>query len=649
MFKRRIFLPFVLLSLATVALVSAACTTEKIVEVVKEVPVEVVREVVVETVKEVEVVKEVPVEKIVERVITKIVERKEEKVEKIRDPRSGEMINPPQYGGTMRYALPFNPGIFDGQFGSKATRAAHSVLEKLLVLDWAGTTFEEMPFGTSSFNPSIHTAPNLATSWEGSSDLKKWTFDLRDGVQFHKNDLLDWNGENGRLVKASDWKHAFDRQVGLGKYEENEPNPFTSDWVNTPTKSFEAPDDDTFVINLTRPWPNIMSSFSHTWHGSHVYPEEVIEQFGDFKHWEHAIGTGPFIPVAYEDDVAITYDANPNYWQTSDPLFPDYHLPYLDRQVALIMPEAATRLAALRTAKLDWERRIGYDKAMALEKSNPDLKTVKYTSARGLDMGPNHQHEPWGDILVRKAANMSIDRETIATAYYKGWADPTIMGIMNGEFDPQGTPFREWPEDLQAEYTYNPDAANKILDDAGYARGSDGFRFKTAYELSPQWKAGDVGYAKLIKYYFSQIGIDLEIKVFTKAELVDRIRAHTNDLSWTDRGKINNGAAFVTLHGAVSTSAWDAMNMQSAEYEAIIAKIHEVGSFEEQTPLVQAADMWGMKNHTAIMGFDRIQASYWWPWIGGYRGENNLRGGPGFGVFQRVWIDQDIKSDMGHK
>ena len=617
-------------------------------EVIKEV--EVAGETVIvekEVVKEVEVPgKTVVVEKEVIKTIE--VEKPSQSSEKIRDPRSGEMINPPQYGGTMRYALPFNPAIFDGQYGWAATRAAHSVVEKLLVLDWAGYTHEEMPFGTSSFDPNTHTTGALATGWEVSSDLKKWTFDLRDGVRYHKNDLLNWNGENGRLVKASDWKHAFDRQVGLGQYEAEETNPFTPEWVDSPTKSFEAPDDDTFVINLVRPWPDIMNALIGAWHGSHVYPEEVISQFGDFKQWEHAVGTGPFIPVAYEDDVAITYDANPDYWMTSDPLFPDYHLPYLDRQVALIMPEAATRLAALRTAKLDWERRIGPDQGTALAKSNPELKTVQYESARGLDLAPNHQHEPWGDIQVRKAANMAIDRETIAMAYYKGWADPTVMGIINGEVHPMGTPFREWPEELQAEYTYNPDAANKILDDAGYAKGSDGFRFKTAYELSPEWYMGDVGYAKLIKYYFSQIGIDLEIKVFTKAELVDRIRAHSNDLTWTLRGGICNSCAYsVAHHGAESSSISNAMNMQSAEFDAMIHEMQQAETTEEQAPLIRAIDMWNNKNHTVVLGLHRYQASYWWPWVGGYRGENNLRGGPGFGVFQRVWIDQDMKADMG--
>ena len=92
------------------------------------------------------------------------------------------------------------------------------------------------------------------------------------------------------------------------------------------------------------------------------------------------------------------------------------------------------------------------------------------------------------DIRVRKAMNMAIDRETIAAAYFKGWADPTIHGIYNAKLQPEwGTPFEEWPEQLQAEYTYNPEAANALLDEAGYERGADGFRLKTAYELSPEW------------------------------------------------------------------------------------------------------------------------------------------------------------------
>ena len=101
-------------------------------EVVKtvEVPGETV---VKEVIKEVEV--EVPV--VVEKEVIKVIEVPAEPAEpvavaaeQIVDPRTGKMINPPQYGGQISYAIPFNPGFFDPQFGWAATRANSPIFEK---------------------------------------------------------------------------------------------------------------------------------------------------------------------------------------------------------------------------------------------------------------------------------------------------------------------------------------------------------------------------------------------------------------------------------------------------------------------------------------------------------------------------------------
>ena len=478
-----------------------------------------------------EVIKEVEVPGqtvVVEREVVKLIEVPAALVEpammaakQIVDPRTGKMINPPQYGGSISYALPFNPGFFDGQFGWAATRAAHPILEKFFIADWT-LPMEVNPFNTNYIGVPEHTANWLAESYEISSDLLTYTFKIRPGVRYHKNDNIEWNGENGRESNAYDWEYAWQRQLGLGAFEEGEVNPFTSEWVNAPTESVTATDNYTVEFKFSQPFPLALGNMIHSWHGCHVYPKEVIEQFGDFKEWTRAIGTGPFHVVSYEDAVAITYEKFPDYW-ANDPLFPEYELPYLDTLKAQIIPEAATRLAALRTAKLDWERRIGPEQADALLDSHPQLIHSTYVGARGLDMAINVQKPPMEDIRVRKAMNMAIDRETIATAYFKGWADPTIHGVLKAKLlQGWGTPFEEWPEQLQAEYTYNPEAANALLDEAGYERGPDGFRLKTAYELSPEWYSGDLGYAKIIKFYFAEIGIDLEIRPLSRAELVPK-------------------------------------------------------------------------------------------------------------------------------
>jgi peptide/nickel transport system substrate-binding protein len=45
------------------------------------------------------------------------------------------------------------------------------------------------------------------------------------------------------------------------------------------------------------------------------------------------------------------------------------------------------------------------------------------------------------------------------------------------------SPFEEWPAELKQYYTYDPQGAEKLLDEAGYPRGSDGFRYDSGGQL----------------------------------------------------------------------------------------------------------------------------------------------------------------------
>ena len=86
---------------------------------------------------------------------------------------------------------------------------------------------------------------------------------------------------------------------------------------------------------------------------SDIYPPEVIEEHGDAKDWRTIVGTGPFMLTDYVLDSSITFKKNPDYWR-NDPKYPENRIPYIDEMRMLIFPELATRMAALRTGKVDW-------------------------------------------------------------------------------------------------------------------------------------------------------------------------------------------------------------------------------------------------------------------------------------------------------
>ena len=58
------------------------------------------------------------------------------------------------------------------------------------------------------------------------------------------------------------------------------------------------------------------------------------------------------------EGTSMTHTRNPDYWGY-DEKYPENRLPYIDRLRALILPEVATQLAALRSGKLDYIGPIG--------------------------------------------------------------------------------------------------------------------------------------------------------------------------------------------------------------------------------------------------------------------------------------------------
>ena len=87
--------------------------------------------------------------------------------------------------------------------------------------------------------------------------------------------------------------------------------------------------------------------------------------------------------------------------------------------------------------------------------------------------------EPFDDLRVRQAMNMSLDHETINYTYFKGYGNWEPQGLLSSDFTGYTTPFAEWPEEIKKYYTYDPEGAEALLDAAGLPRGADGIRFKT--------------------------------------------------------------------------------------------------------------------------------------------------------------------------
>ena len=239
------------------------------------------------------------------------------------------------------------------------------------------------------------------------------------------------------------------------------------------------------------------------WWGMFIYPPEVIRQHGDAKDWRNLVGTGPFMLTDHVEGSSLTHTKNPNYWGY-DAKFPDNRLPYIDRLRVLEMTEEATRVAALRSGKLDFLGIPGVsqiksiDQAESLGKTNPDLRQWPFFVRSETVYNLNVTNPHFSDIRVRIALQKALPLEEINKGYFKGQGNWIPHGMVGDTLKGYLIPYAEWSKELQEEFAYDPQEAERLLDEAGYPRGADGIRFKThLLHYIPR----DIAYPELVTEY----------------------------------------------------------------------------------------------------------------------------------------------------
>ena len=242
------------------------------------------------------------------------------------------------------------------------------------------------------------------------------------------------------------------------------------------------------------------------------------------------VGTGPLRLVDFVEGSSGTWEKNPNYWGF-DEKFPDNRLPYIDTYRALLMPDMSTRLAALRTGKVDIMSNTGdaaiysIDDLETLQRTNPEIEV--WPNFRGPDgIFLFNQSVPlMEDVRVRKALQMAVDRETISATYFRGHGRPAPFGLMLQSQTGWAWPYEECEEVKRGLHrSICPEDAEALLDEAGYPRGGDGIRFKVKLALHDRFEPT---HPELIIGYFEAIGVAGELVMQTVAESGARNRTET--------------------------------------------------------------------------------------------------------------------------
>jgi peptide/nickel transport system substrate-binding protein len=165
----------------------------------------------------------------------------------------------------------------------------------------------------------LNIVPSLAKRWEIAEDKKTYTFFLRHDVVFHDDPCFP-NGK-GRTMTAHDIVYSFQRIMDKSTAS---PGSWIFNSKIDSIEGFSAIDDTTFQLKLVRPYNPILGILSMQY--CSIVPREAVDKYGnDFR--RHAVGTGPFHFVAWEEGQALVLKKNPRYFEFDEK---GNRLPYLD-------------------------------------------------------------------------------------------------------------------------------------------------------------------------------------------------------------------------------------------------------------------------------------------------------------------------------
>jgi len=282
--------------------------------------------------------------------------------------------------------------------------------------------------------------PGLAESWQQSTqDPTRWTFKLRQGVTFH--DGSPFNAE------AAIWN--FERYYNTNSPQFEPQGSAITRARNPNVKSWRKIDDYTLEITSDRPLSYFPYLLVYLLYSSPTQWEKVGKDWAAFA--KAPAGTGPFKITDFKPRISVTLEKYPNYWDSS-------RLPKLDTIILNPMPEATTRLAALRSGQVDWIEVPPPDAIPSLKSAGYNIVTNSYPHVWPWVFNLAKADSPFRDVRVRQAANYCIDRDGMV-ALLNGVAEPSYG------FFKKATPLFGKP---QHAYGFRPDKAKALLKEAGY-------------------------------------------------------------------------------------------------------------------------------------------------------------------------------------
>lgn len=341
----------------------------------------------------------------------------------------------------------------------------------------------------------------LAEDWSISEDGRIYTFNIRDGVTFSDGTPCDANAilANFNAILENRERHTWLEMMNL-------------------LTGVSAPDDDTFVIEMSEPYYPMLTELACIRPFAMISPDCMKD--GSTKDGVNGyIGTGPYVLTDFVTDEYAVFERNENYWGEA---------PSIQKITVKVIPDNQTRIMALENDEID----LIFGKNMLdadgisqyVDSDKFEVGLSDPTSTRHIVL--NTTHEILGDTAVRKALQHATNREAISEGIFYGM-EPAADTLYSST-----VPYCNI--DLEP-YAYSVDEASRLLDEAGWVAGNGGIREKDGkkLELDLLYNSDSVTEKTIAEYLQSEylkLGISMAIHGEEEQSYRDSMKAGNFDM-----------------------------------------------------------------------------------------------------------------------
>ncbi|MCI6998827.1 MAG: ABC transporter substrate-binding protein [Eubacterium sp.] len=405
------------------------------------------------------------------------------------------------------------------------------------------------------FDDAMNVVNTLCDNYTVNEEHTEWVFHIRDGVKF--SDGCDLTAE---AVKAS-----YERLFEAGASGSSDPEKF----LEAEAEIIADNDAGTVTIKTTKPYVDLTKNLA--------YPVFVVLDVEHTEDYDHAaIGTGPYVATNFREEVGYTMVANDNYW--------DGEVPY-DSIELMYMGDASAKAMALQAGQLDLAENVT---------NISDLQTLQedsnftVTIASGVRTGLAHMNMSEGKLLsndiLRQAVLMALDDETMCSV--------TVGGLYTSGFSVLPSNLDYGYENLTDPYSYNTEAAVKLLDDAGIidtngdgTRELDGQEIVLHYVTYPNRCLND--FAEAIQQQLAGIGIGVDLEIGDSTRQWDSYQSGDFDLNGSNWTTVGTGDPTDYLASWYSKSGADYCGYVNEEYDALYEKLTATFDNDERRDIIQ--------------------------------------------------------------